>query len=358
MVQIGERLGSKPTKSCVPPRLLLTRFQTSPTSAAALIAAISDEASRIFQEQPRRHTNGSRPFGLPLPKRSCLRATASAALNVAARIAIPAIVLNGVSGVASAQNAIWNGPGSNWNTSTNWNPATIPGSSGTATFAGATPTSISTAGGVAVGTLLFSAPNYTFTFDNFGSMTINGTGVIAASPASAPTFNIVSTVGGTPSLNFNNSSSAGTAQYVLGQVVDTAGGFNAGFILFNGNSTAAQATITVRDASSTTFNNSSTAGHATLIVDNGGFIGFNDQSSGAQATVINNAGGEVRIADLTTGGTSFGSIAGAGTFNLGSNQLTVGSNNASTTVSGVIEDRFQGITNRRRDRWSRWQRRR
>jgi hypothetical protein len=81
---------------------LLTR-----TSAAALLAATSAQASRIFQEQPRRRTNGSRPFGLPLPKRPCLRATASAALSLAARIAIPVIVLHGVSAVAFAQNATW-----------------------------------------------------------------------------------------------------------------------------------------------------------------------------------------------------------------------------------------------------------
>ena len=90
------------------------------------------------------------------------------------------------------------------------------------------------------------------------------------------------------------------------------------------------------------FTNSSTADHATLIVGESGFLGFVGSSSGAQATVINNAGGEVKIADLTTGGTSFGSIAGAGTFNLGSKQLTVGSLNTSTTVSGVIEDHFPG----------------
>ena len=90
------------------------------TAAAALLAASSAQASRIFQEQPCRRTNGSRPFGLPLPKRPRLRATASAALNLAARIALPVIVLNGVSGVASAQNATWNGPGADWNTSANW----------------------------------------------------------------------------------------------------------------------------------------------------------------------------------------------------------------------------------------------
>ena len=82
-------------------------------------------------------------------RRPRLRATAvlaSAALNLAARIAIPVIVLNGVSGVASAQT--WNGPGADWNTATNWIPATIPGANGIAIFGGALPTSISMAGGV------------------------------------------------------------------------------------------------------------------------------------------------------------------------------------------------------------------
>ena len=44
-----------------------------------------------------------------------------------------------------------------------------------------------------------------------------------------------------------------------------------------------------------------------------------------------------RRATQQTGMTA-GSIAGAGTYNLGSKQLTVGSNNTSTTVSGTIED--------------------
>jgi autotransporter-associated beta strand protein len=218
---------------------------------------------------------------------------------------------------------------------------TIPGQFGTATFGGALPTSISMAGGVSVGTLQFNAPNYTF--DVPDGLTINSNGV-NASLANAPTFNVIGTPGhSTPAINFNNFSSAGTAQIILGQIVDTNNGFNAGFINFNGNSTAGQATITVRDQSATVFNNSSTAGQATLIVDNNGFVGFFGTSDGAQATIINNAGGEVKIANLTTGGTSFGSIAGAGTYNLGSKQLTVGSNGDSTTVSGVIEDHFPGV---------------
>ena len=129
-------------------------------------------------------------------------------------------------------------------------------------------------------------------------------------------------------INFNGFSSAGTAKFILGQVVDTNNGFNAGFINFQDSSTAGQATITTRDASATNFNNSSNAGQATLIVEKGGFVGFNDQSSGAQATVINNAGGEVGyIWPEHTPEPRFGSIAGAGTFTLGSKALTVGSNN-------------------------------
>ncbi len=143
-------------------------------------------------------------------------------------------------------------------------------------------------------------------------------------------------MGGTPAIDFNGGSSAGTAQIILGQVVDTAGGFNAGFANFRNASTAGQATITVRDASAINFFNSSTADHATIIVDRGGFLGFNDQSNGAQATVINNAGGEVGLFGLSTAGTTLGSIAGDGTFTLTSKNLTVGSNNTSTEVGGTI----------------------
>ena len=49
-----------------------------------------------------------------------------------------------------------------------------------------------------------------------------------------------------------------------------------------------------------------------------------------------NAGGTFDISALATAGVAIGSLAGAGSFNLGSKQLTVGGNGLSTTVSGVI----------------------
>ena len=69
---------------------------------------------------------------------------------------------------------------------------------------------------------------------------------------------------------------------------------------------------------------------------------FNDQSTGGLARIVNSIGGIVDISGLTTSGMSAGSIEGAGIFFLASKTLTVGSNNLSTEVSGVISDGGMG----------------
>jgi autotransporter-associated beta strand protein len=280
-----------------------------------------------------------------------LRAKLRSRLMVSTAVLLTTVAMIATAAPAAAQTT-WVGgilapppatPGSSgWNDAGNWNPMVVPVAPGTAIFGAGTPTSISTLGGASVGTLQFNAPNYTF--DVLDSLTISGgIGISATTLANSPTFNVIGTgFHSTPAIDFFGNSTAGTAQIILGQVVDTNNGFNAGFATFHDTSNAGQATITVRDASAINFLDRSTAGQATLIVNSGGFLGFNDQSNGGQATIINNAGGEVKIADLTTGGTSVGSIAGAGTYNLGSKELTVGSNGLSTEVSGVIEDHFPG----------------
>ena len=125
---------------------------------------------------------------------------------------------------------------------------------------------------------------------------------------------------------------------------------NGGGVEFRGQATADAATITNNCfGSRTVFNNASGAGTATLInactqplvVDDpstGARIMFNDQSTGGSARIVNSTGGIVDISGLTTSGMSAGSIEGAGIFFLGSKTLTVGSNNLSTEVSGVISD--------------------
>jgi hypothetical protein len=81
------------------------------------------------------------------------------------------------------------------------------------------------------------------------------------------------------------------------------------------------------------FRNASTAGNAIMITNAGGLTAFVDSATGGNARFITNAGGAFDITSLSSGGMTAGSIEGAGTFSLGSNQLTVGSNNLSTEVS-------------------------
>jgi autotransporter-associated beta strand protein len=194
---------------------------------------------------------------------------------------------------------------------------------------------------------------------------------------------------------FSNTSTAGSATVVnnnggQSRFLDTttAGSAaitnnNNGFTVFNDTSTAGSATITNNSGGGTTFlNNSaagvvtitngggttqffnnSTAGNAAITNNTSGIVLFGDLSSAGSATITNNASGDVifldnsngsnaRLINVTAGFMDFsgsagpnndhklsaGSIEGDGVFFLGSNQLTVGGNNLSTTVTGVISD--------------------
>ena len=88
----------------------------------------------------------------------------------------------------------------------------------------------------------------------------------------------------------------------------------------------------------TEFYSSTTAGNATITTQDGGAVAFFETSSGGAARFITEAGGVFDISQLTSAGTTAGSIEGAGTYYLGDRQLTVGGNNLSTIVSGVISD--------------------
>ena len=122
---------------------------------------------------------------------------------------------------------------------------------------------------------------------------------------------------------------------------------------FFNSSTAASATITNDGATVagapggfTDFRDTSSAGNATIVNNggtNGGFGGvtrFFDSSDGGAARMIANGNGSFDISGLTNGGMQIGSIEGSGDFILGTNSLTVGGNNLSTTVSGRIVDGF------------------
>jgi autotransporter-associated beta strand protein len=189
---------------------------------------------------------------------------------------------------AHAQDATWLlNPGSRtFNTATNWNPAVVP--TNTAIFGASNTTLISFQPftTTSIGTLQFNsdAPAYFFATSDglFTSISVTGAGIVDNS-ANAPTF----IVGNQANLSFRNAS---------------------------------------------------TAGDATIITNAGGITIFADSATGGNARLIANAGGVFDISSLSTGGMTAGSIEGGGTFQLGSKQLTVGRNNLSTTVSGVITD--------------------
>ena len=115
----------------------------------------------------------------------------------------------------------------------------------------------------------------------------------------------------------------------------------AGITLFADTSTASSATITNSATGQTQFTDTSTAGNATITNNLGSSTSFGGQSTAGNARLINNGPGSIFDFSASSGPLgnnqlSAGSIEGDGSFRLGLNQLTVGSNNLSTTVSGVI----------------------
>ena len=147
--------------------------------------------------------------------------------QIAARIAGPVIILTALPGFASAQDATWSPSTPDFNTPTNWTPATVP--TGTATFNNSGTTALTFSQDTTVGAMQFNAPNYTFELTNaVDTIAITGVGIVA-DPLNAPTFDV-----SFPDLEFRNSSTAGPA--ILNA-------FNTGPIAFLDNSNAGNATI-------------------------------------------------------------------------------------------------------------------
>ncbi|OLA97306.1 MAG: hypothetical protein AUH19_04625 [Verrucomicrobia bacterium 13_2_20CM_55_10] len=221
-------------------------------------------------------------------------------------------------------------------------------------------------------------------FTNTGTITFSGT-----STAGNATFTNNSFV------NFTNTSTAGDATFTNNAVLifdsnSTAGNgaftnTDAGIVIFrDGTPTAGNATFTNLGGAVSgrgggfSVVTSGTAGNATF-VNNGGAVSdalgaetlFNDIGDAGNATLIANGGldggegGSIQFATASTGGTArvevfgngnldisvhdapgltTGSIKGDGAVFLGANNLTVGTNNLSTTFSGVMQNTYTGGT--------------
>ena len=140
-------------------------------------------------------------------------------------------------------------------------------------------------------------------------------------------FSGVTTVTNNGNIDFRNTSTAASATFINNHNLD-----------FRNDSSAANATIT--NNATVEFHGNATAANA--VITNNGLVDFVGQSTGGNAQVINNAGAVIDFSGSTgpanDGRLSIGSIAGPGNVYLGANQVTLGGNNLSTTISGVISD--------------------
>ena len=239
---------------------------------------------------------------------------------------------------------------------------------------GTAPTGTATFGASTTSNLYFATSGVTFDGWTFG------TDAVAYAVANAQMLNFtgagIVVIGGSVTIDngpagvviFSNASSAGTAviNNTGGQFIQFEGTASAGSatitntvgdIYFRGSSTASTATIS--SAGSLRFYDSASAAGATIV--NNATLEFNESSTGGTASIANNgllrlrnnstlgnaaltngASGVVDVSSSTgtngDGKLSAGSIAGGGLFYLGNKELTVGSDNRSTTVSGVISD--------------------
>ena len=151
-------------------------------------------------------------------------------------------------------------------------------------------------------------------------------------------------------VNFFGTSSGGNAVMTAeGAAVKDASG---GAILFWESSTAANATCVANGGSADGalggrigfLSQSGDAGQATLIANGGtngglgGFISFVFSSDGGEAQVEVYDNGYLDLSDHDSPGVTIGSLSGSGFVYTGSRNLTIGSNNLSTTFSGIIQE--------------------
>jgi fibronectin-binding autotransporter adhesin len=281
---------------------------------------------------------------------------------------------------AYADSATWNlNPSSgDWNTPTNWTPATVPnGLSDVATFEASNVTSVSLSSSVTLKGIDFQAGASAFTLTSrsgFATFLINGVGIkndsgieqtfvadvqgrdqgeisfAGSATARNATYicngaSVRGSFGGGTS--FFNTSTAAAATFIAdGGHADNASG---GGVLFFDSSTASSATFTIDGGTVSgatgghvEFVHTSTADHATLTANGGtnggagGTIFFLDDSTGEQANVVLFGNGTLNLSGHSAPGITVGTLQGdGGLVMLGSSKIRV-NNRSDITFGGVI----------------------
>jgi autotransporter-associated beta strand protein len=149
-------------------------------------------------------------------------------------------------------------------------------------------------------------------------------------------------------MDFQGLSSAGEGTFTT--IGGSTSGEHGSFILFDYMATADNATFVInggmgRGLSTTAllFLDTSTAANANISANGGvggskgGVISFENTSTGGTASITLNGNAKLDITAHNPPGVTIGSLTGPGSVLLGANTLTIGSNNQSTTFSGVIQ---------------------
>ncbi len=305
------------------------------------------------------------------------------------RPALPALLLLLTLQPSRAGSAGWkaNPANGDWNTATNWMPATVPnGPSDTATFATSSQTTVSLSANTEVNTLFYrpGANAFTTTLGNALSLTLSGAGIVnhsgvtqnfqvtaimqftnSATAGSTTNFAVGNSSNG-GNINFLDTSSAGSGVFSgvgLGTVdfsnsSTAANGIftfqstesaQAHFRFFDG-STAGSSTFTTNGSVVGAFNGNSSAGNSLLTINGaqatgGGFssLAFSNFSTAGAATLVANGGsnggfgGAISFNRPSTGGTSRVEVFGNGTGDLTNGNLDIGQHILPGVTIGSIQ---------------------
>jgi hypothetical protein len=235
-----------------------------------------------------------------------------------------------------------------WNTATNWTPATVPNGSGdTATFDVSNTTAISISATTTVNGITFhpSASSFTIIASPSLFLIFSGVGILNNSGSTQNFVTAVDTDNNRGFIVFENSATAGSGTLFTNSGGLVTFGSGGGVMRFHDSSTAGSATITNNGGmvnfqpggGFTEFANTSTAANATITNNggtvngafDGGFTRFLDTSTAGNGTFTNNAG---TAQGAGAGFTSFynSSSAGNGTFTNNPSTSNVGFDAGST----------------------------
>src|ERR1700738_2610041 len=266
--------------------------------------------------------------GTGLSPRAWLNGRISALLATTALVAVAALLPGAARALVAVQGATRRATPAtgDFNTGTNWSPATVP--TGTAFFGTSSIISLSSSANTTIGGWTFNAGALAYSFTNGNVLKFTGAGIVINGGSATITNNVsgflqffnTSTAGSASitnnwGLQFYDTSTAGSASitnnnnFLYFYNTSTAGSASitnnaGGDLYFTNTSTAGSASITNNGASSTlNFNHPSTAGSAS-ITNNGGALYFTDTSTAGSATITNNAGGYLYFNNTSTAGSA------------------------------------------------------